>query len=431
MQRPPSQVRDQVIWGDHRHEVHLCEFDMKRIYAVLNRWSMLTKMILLVTLGASAVSSLGLIAGVTGHRVAAYAEVMREDPSRCGGAQACAEQLKVLGSNARNWAAGVAGLTLLTLPAAFLLVTVSVVSRVKNAGLAAQRIALQDLSHRVEPEGSDEMGQLLISLEAMRAALGVTVRQVRGATQQLAEASSEIAAANSDLSQRTEQQAANLQRAASRLSQVTSTARSSTTGAGEASELVDSARAVCDAGDAAMTQVLNRMNTVVAGSKRIAEIIGVIDGIAFQTNILALNAAVEAARAGDAGRGFAVVAAEVRALATRSAAAAREIKALIDDSTAQVRGSSATVDQAGNTMGEIKQYVASVSSILANIVQSNLHQGLSIEEVNDAVGALDEMTQSNAAMSGQGAAAARNLERLAKSLKDSMVRFELAIEDEA
>jgi methyl-accepting chemotaxis protein len=251
------------------------------------------------------------------------------------------------------------------------------------------------------------------------------VGDVRGGVEQLSAASREIALGNADLSARTEQQAANLQQTAASMEEMTSTLRSSADTAQQASELASGASAVAARGGQVVGNVVARMDEISAASRKIAEIIGVIDGIAFQTNILALNAAVEAARAGDQGRGFAVVAGEVRSLAQRSAQAAKEIKALIDDSVAKVASGAALVNEAGRTMGDIVQQVQRVTDLIGEISTATLQQTGGLTQVNQAVGQLDQMTQQNAALVEQSAAAAESLNGQAAQLARSVAVFKL------
>jgi len=268
-------------------------------------------------------------------------------------------------------------------------------------------------------------GSLLDSLKRMVESMHSTLLQVRSSTDSIGTASSEIATGNQDLSARTEQTASNLQQAASSIEQLTGTVKQSADSARQANQLASSAAEVAARGGAVVSQVVATMNDINTSSKKIADIIGVIDGIAFQTNILALNAAVEAARAGEQGRGFAVVASEVRSLAQRSAEAAKEIKSLIGASVDKVEGGSRLVADAGATMTEIVGSVKRVSDIIAEITAAANEQSQGIGEVNGSVSQLDQMTQQNAALVEQSAAAAESLREQAARLAGVVATFRL------
>ena len=291
-------------------------------------------------------------------------------------------------------------------------------------GLAA-RIAEGDLSQRLEATRRDEFGDLIRSLMTMNESLGRMVHQVRQSTDSIALASAEIATGNNDLSTRTEQTSSNLQQTASSMDQLTHTVRQSADNAQQASTLAARASSVAEKGGTVVQQVVSTMEGINASSKKIADIIGTIDGIAFQTNILALNAAVEAARAGEQGRGFAVVAGEVRSLAQRSAQAAREIKALIGDSVQKVESGARLVADAGDTMGDIVQSVKRVADMIGEITAASHTQSSGIAEVNQAVGNLDQMTQQNAALVEQSAAAAESLREQADQLAQAVSVFKV------
>ncbi len=295
-----------------------------------------------------------------------------------------------------------------------------------NAALGVARgIAGNDLSHAVQSDRRDELGELLRELDRMRQTLHQLVSQVRGSTESISTASAEIAIGNQDLSQRTEQTASNLQQAASSMEQLTGTVKQSADSARQANQLASSAAEVAARGGAVVSQVVSTMDEINASSQKISDIIGVIDGIAFQTNILALNAAVEAARAGEQGRGFAVVASEVRSLAGRSAEAAREIKGLIGASVEKVESGSRLVANAGNTMAEIVSSVQRVSDIIGEITAAAAEQSDGISQVNTSVVQLDQMTQQNAALVEQSAAAAESLKDQAGRLAEVMSIFRL------
>ncbi|HZW12221.1 MAG TPA: methyl-accepting chemotaxis protein, partial [Noviherbaspirillum sp.] len=274
----------------------------------------------------------------------------------------------------------------------------------------ARSVAEGDLTKNIEVESRDETGQLLAALKQMNESLANTVGQVRAGTETITVASREIASGNADLSSRTEAQASSLEETASSMEELTSTVKQNAENARQANQLVVSASDYALKGGEVVGQVVDTMGSIKDSSRKIVDIIGVIDGIAFQTNILALNAAVEAARAGEQGRGFAVVAAEVRNLAQRSAGAAKEIKALIQDSVEKVDAGSKLVDQAGTTMDEIVTSVKHVADIMNEIAAASHEQSAGIEQVNQAITQMDEMTQQNAALVEQAAAAAQSMQ---------------------
>ncbi|MBC7995296.1 MAG: HAMP domain-containing protein [Rhizobacter sp.] len=305
-------------------------------------------------------------------------------------------------------------------------ITRSVTGPVGEAVSAARLIATNDLSQRLDSTRRDELGDLLRALADMQKSLHQVVTQVRSATDSISTASAEIATGNQDLSQRTEQTASNLQETASSMEQLTGTVKQSADSASQANQLAASAAEVAARGGNVVSQVVTTMDEINASSKKISDIIGVIDGIAFQTNILALNAAVEAARAGEQGRGFAVVASEVRSLAGRSAEAAREIKSLIGASVERVDAGSRLVTEAGITMNEIVGSVQRVSDIIGEITAASAEQSDGIGQVNVAVSQLDQMTQQNAALVEESAAAAESLKQQAGSLAEVISTFRLS-----
>ncbi|WP_460837616.1 methyl-accepting chemotaxis protein [Noviherbaspirillum agri] len=289
----------------------------------------------------------------------------------------------------------------------------------------ARSVAEGDLTSNIEVRSKDETGQLLSALKLMNESLANTVGQVRAGTETITVASREIASGNADLSSRTEAQASSLEETASSMEELTSTVKQNAENARQANQLVVSASDVALRGGEVVGQVVDTMGSIKESSRKIVDIIGVIDGIAFQTNILALNAAVEAARAGEQGRGFAVVAAEVRNLAQRSAAAAKEIKALIHDSVEKVDVGSKLVDQAGKTMNEIVTSVKHVADIMSEISAASQEQSAGIEQVNQAITQMDDITQQNAALVEQAAAAAQSMQNQAAALANAVAVFRL------
>ncbi len=302
------------------------------------------------------------------------------------------------------------------------------VQDLQRAGSIAERVAQGRLDAVPPADRNDEVGDLLRSLAHMTQELSASMRTVQASSQSIHSASIEIASGNADLSVRTEQTASNLQQTASSMEQLTGTVGQSADAARQASQLATSAAAVAQRGGQVVAQVVSTMNEINTSSRRIGDIIGTIDGIAFQTNILALNAAVEAARAGEQGRGFAVVASEVRSLAQRSAEAAREIKALIGASVDKVDVGSLLVADAGSTMGEIVASVQRVADIIAEISAAASEQSQGLGQVNGTVSSLDQMTQQNAALVEQSSAAAESLKEQAARLGEVVRRFTLAAE---
>jgi methyl-accepting chemotaxis protein len=290
----------------------------------------------------------------------------------------------------------------------------------------AQAVAGGDLSRRIEATSTDETGQLLQALKQMNDSLVQIVAQIHQGSDSIATATQQIATGNQDLSSRTEQQASSLEETAASLEELTSTVKQNAANARQANQLAASASQVAQRGGAVVNQVVDTMTAINTSSRKIVDIIGVIDGIAFQTNILALNAAVEAARAGEQGRGFAVVAGEVRTLAQRSAEAAKEIKHLIDDSVGKVEEGNSQVASAGQTMSEIVDSVKRVTDIMGEITAASDEQTSGIEQINQAVAQMDQVTQQNAALVEESAAAASSLQEQAQQLSQTVRVFKLA-----
>ncbi|NEX59955.1 methyl-accepting chemotaxis protein [Noviherbaspirillum galbum] len=287
----------------------------------------------------------------------------------------------------------------------------------------AKRVAKGDLTARIDTRSTDETGQLIAALRDMNESLVRIVSEVRNGTDQISAASSQIADGNMDLSSRTEQQASSLEETASSMEELTSTVQQNAENARQANTLASSASEIAQKGGAVVSEVVGTMGAINESARKIVDIITVIDGIAFQTNILALNAAVEAARAGEQGRGFAVVAAEVRNLAQRSAAAAKEIKTLINDSVEKVDAGSKLVDQAGATMDEVVSSVKRVTDIIAEIAEASEEQRNGIEQVNQAITQMDDVTQQNAALVEEAAAAANAMQDQASNLSQMVSVF--------
>ncbi|NHZ34422.1 methyl-accepting chemotaxis protein [Massilia rubra] len=290
----------------------------------------------------------------------------------------------------------------------------------------ANNIAGGNLTDTVKIESNDEIGQLLAALQKMNDSLVEVVRRVRSGTDTISVASSEIAAGNQDLSSRTEEQASSLEETASSMEQLTSTVKASADNARQASTLAETASNVATKGGNVIGNVVDTMGRINEASNKIVDIIGVIDGIAFQTNILALNAAVEAARAGEQGRGFAVVASEVRNLAQRSAQAAKEIKGLIGSSVEQVEAGSKLVNEAGSTMDDIVQSIRRVTDIMGDIAAATQEQTLGIDQINQAVTQMDQVTQQNAALVEEAAAASEAMQDQARQLAEVVSVFKLS-----
>ena len=299
----------------------------------------------------------------------------------------------------------------------------SLTARIREAVTVAQTVAAGDLTSRIDVDSRDEVGDLKAALSSMNASLTGIVDQVRTRTETISMASREIAAGNADLSTRTESQAASLEETASSMEELTSAVRHNADNAQRANDVARAAANVAVRGGRIVGEVAATMAAIKAGSQRIAEITGLIDSIAFQTNILALNAAVEAARAGESGRGFAVVATEVRSLAERCAAAAKEIRTLIEDAADRVESGDALAQQASHTLGEVVTSVGEVTGIIDAIAAASAEQRAGIEQINEAVAQMDEVTQQNAALVEQAAAAASSLQEQTGQLVEAVSVF--------
>ncbi|HEY4368879.1 MAG TPA: methyl-accepting chemotaxis protein [Steroidobacteraceae bacterium] len=322
------------------------------------------------------------------------------------------------------WTAIFAGVALASL-AGWLLAR-SIMGSLDTARQVARRIAAGRLGDRIEITSNDEFGELLRLLASMDAKLTQTVSSVRGGAEVVGSAARELAQGNDDLSQRTQEQASALQETAASMEQMTANVKRNAENAQQANQLAIRARERADKGTVVVREAIDAMNKINASSKRIADIIGVIDEIAFQTNLLALNAAVEAARAGEQGRGFAVVAAEVRQLAQRSGAAAKEIKEMIKDSVDKVHTGSELVNSSGTTLTEILDGIRKVSDIVAEISAANAEQSSGIDQVNDAVMQMDQATQQNAAVVEEISSASKSMEQQAHSLVEQIAFFQVA-----
>ena len=341
-------------------------------------------------------------------------------------AQVMAEAGHRAESATRNLTRGLLVASAVTIALAlFLAITIirSITRPLMQAVSVADRVASGDLSGHITVQSQDEMGHLLETLQRMQHSLAQTVTAVRSNAQGVASASTEIAAGNHDLSGRTEEQASALQQTAASMEQLGSTVKQNADNARQANQLALSASTVATQGGEVVAEVVKTMKGIDDSSHKIADIISVIDGIAFQTNILALNAAVEAARAGEQGRGFAVVAGEVRQLAGRSAEAAKEIKGLIEASVRNVSEGCMLVEKAGSTMDEIVVSVRRVSDIMGEISSASADQSHGIDQINEAMGQMDQVTQSNAALVEESAAAAQSLERQAQTLVHTVSVF--------
>jgi methyl-accepting chemotaxis protein len=328
-------------------------------------------------------------------------------------------------TNTRNLMIGLGALILVFAVVIAYRITISITRPVARALKIANTVAAGDLTSRVDVDRRDEMGELLQALKTMNENLVNTVAMVRAGTETIAAASSQVAAGSLDLSSRTEEQASSLEETASSMEELTSTVKQNADNARQANTMAETASHVAAQGGEVIAKVIGTMDEINHSSGKITDIISVIDGIAFQTNILALNAAVEAARAGEQGRGFAVVATEVRSLAQRSAAAAKEIKTLIEDSTSKVDNGSKLVGEAGATMQEIVDSIKRVTDIMAEITAASQEQTAGIEQINQAITQMDDVTQQNAALVEQASAASEAMQEQAAKLATTVGIFKL------
>ncbi|ACC75724.1 methyl-accepting chemotaxis protein [Paraburkholderia phymatum] len=333
--------------------------------------------------------------------------------------------------SARMWTLLLAALALALGAWIAVVITRSITGPLRRSVEIAETVARGDLTAVIQVDGKDELSQLLDALRNMNERLLDTVARVRSSSESIATGSSEIAAGNTDLSQRTEEQAASLEETAASMEELTSTVKQNAENANQGNALAARASDTAARGGDVVSRVVDTMRDISNSSQQVAQIISVIEGIAFQTNILALNAAVEAARAGEQGRGFAVVAGEVRTLAQRSASAAKEIKDLIDESVNRVNSGTALVDEAGRTMGEIVQSVRQVSDLMGEISAASGEQHRGIEQVNVAISQMDEVTQQNAALVEEASAAAQSMASQASTLRELVSTFRLPATREA
>jgi len=326
----------------------------------------------------------------------------------------------------RNLLAGLSIGAVLLAVIAGMVITRSITQPIRTAVDVAKTVARGDLSSRIDVQGKDETSHLLFALRDMNGRLTEIVDKVRESSSSVAGAAQQIAAGNVDLSQRTEAQASSLQETAASMEELTSTVKQNADNAQHATALASTASEVAHKGSTVVSQVVSTMQDISERSSKIADITGIIEGIAFQTNILALNAAVEAARAGEQGRGFAVVASEVRSLAQRSSTAAKEIKELIASSVERIHDGSTLAGEAGETMTEVTQAVARVTHIMEEIAAASVEQKRGIEQVNQAISQMDEVTQRNAALVEEAAAASQSLQDQGQELNAAVAFFRTA-----
>ena len=356
---------------------------------------------------------------------ALFAALARDVEFQSKGADLAYKASQDIYSSARLAVVGLLAMAVLVGALMAVAITRSIVHPLQSAVKVAEAVAEGDLRSDVAATGADEVSQLLRALHRMNDGLVNIVSRVRYSSDSIATGSSQIAVGNADLSQRTEEQASNLQQTAASMEQLTATVKQNADTARAATQIASSATAAAAEGGRVVGQVVSTMEEITQSSRKIVDIIGVIDGIAFQTNILALNAAVEAARAGEQGRGFAVVASEVRSLAQRSAAAAKEIKSLIGTSVSKVESGSHLVDEAGKSMAKIVTQVTRVNDLIGEISSASMEQSTGIGQIGDAVNQLDQVTQQNAALVEESAAAAESLKLQAAQLAQVVSVFKL------
>ncbi|MCX7515332.1 methyl-accepting chemotaxis protein [Frateuria hangzhouensis] len=373
------------------------------------------------TLYSNALPNVAIMSAEIDKLVKMQAEAGRQ---RYEAAVASYERIRVL-----TFAALAAGM-LLAIVMAFLLIR-SIIGTLNKAVAVANAIAQGKLGHQIVPRRNDELGKLLGAFRSMDDRLSAIVGEVRHGSGAVSTAAQQIARGNDDLSQRTQEQASSLEETASSMEEMTSTVKQNAENASHANQLARGAREQAERGGEVASQAVVAMKEINASSRKIAEIVSLIDEIAFQTNLLSLNAAVEAARAGEQGRGFAVVATEVRNLAQRSAGAAKEIKGLINDSAEKVKAGSELVDQSGKALSEIVDSVKKVTDIVAEIAAASQEQSAGIDQVNNAVSQMDEMTQQNAALVEEAAAAARAMQEQSGELARQVAFFQLDGDDAA
>ena len=363
---------------------------------------------------------------MVGKRSAYLAALHQLSSAQRSALDATAERIVAQYLDGRNLLLGLAALAILIGIACAVAITRSITGPIRAAVRVAQTVSAGDLTSTIVVRSTDETGKLMAALKTMNDSLVGIVGEVRTGTETISTASSQIASGNLDLSSRTEQQASALEETASSMEELTSTVKLNAENARQANVLAIAASLVAGKGGAVVAEVVATMGSINESSRKIVDIISVIDGIAFQTNILALNAAVEAARAGEQGRGFAVVASEVRNLAQRSAAAAKEIKTLIGDSVEKVDTGSRLVDQAGKTMDDVVASIGRVTRIMNDITTASDEQRAGIEQVNQAISQMDAVTQQNAALVEQAAAAAASMQEQSARLSEVVGVFRLA-----
>jgi methyl-accepting chemotaxis protein len=356
---------------------------------------------------------------------AALASIDKAVALNDAGAAASSQNARQTYLDARLWICVIVGIGIVVSLLLALWVARMIAAPLKHAVVIANGIAGGDLRASIKSESKDETGELMLALQTMNHSLLNIVGRVRNGTDAMATAAGEIAAGNMDLSSRTEQQASSLEETASSMEELTSTVKQNAENAHQANQLAVSATEVAIKGGVVVSQVVDTMGSINESAKKIVDIISVIDGIAFQTNILALNAAVEAARAGEQGRGFAVVASEVRSLAQRSASAAKEIKELISDSVAKTDVGTRLVNQAGITMNEVVDNIKRVTDVMSEITAASQEQTVGIEQINQAITQMDEVTQQNAALVEEAAAAAAALQDQTVDLSQVVSVFKL------